>query len=215
MTALEAPAPYEPITLQNLKSQIGLVQNFFLAKLHANHDEPLIEDEDLPQKQRFPKPRLPPTGKISSPRKRPIKEQGGGKSKKKKVEWKEGISGTAAGGAGGDGGVFTAASTTTTASAEKEKEKDKEKGVGSGNKGNNTMTTAPVGKLKLAVPGSAPAASSAGVSAGGNNTTTNNTTNATGTGEGGEAEEGGGEATTAEAENARRPTTSPVGKDSK
>ncbi|KAI9804131.1 MAG: hypothetical protein M1825_001533 [Sarcosagium campestre] len=83
---LEAPPPYEPITLQSLKKQIGLVQNFFLAKLHANGDEPLIEDEDLPQKQRFPKPRLPPTGKISSPRKRPIKEQGGNKSKKKKTE---------------------------------------------------------------------------------------------------------------------------------
>lgn len=90
LTSLEPPPPYEPITLQNLKSQIGLVQNFFLAKLHANGDEPLVEDEDLPQKQRFPKPRLPPTGKISSPRKRPIKEQGGSKSKKKKIEGKEG-----------------------------------------------------------------------------------------------------------------------------
>ena len=90
ITSLEGLPPYEPITLQSLKSQIGLVQNFFLAKLHANGDEPLIEDEDLPQKQRFPKPRLPPTGKISSPRKRPIKEQGGNKSKKKKVEGKEG-----------------------------------------------------------------------------------------------------------------------------
>jgi len=44
-----------------LKAQIGLVQNFFLAKLHANNEEPLVEDEDLPIKQRAPKPRLPPT----------------------------------------------------------------------------------------------------------------------------------------------------------
>lgn len=66
------------------------MQNFFLAKLHANNDEPLIEDEDLPQKQRLPKPRLPPTGKISSPRKRPMKEQGGNKSKKKRIEGKDG-----------------------------------------------------------------------------------------------------------------------------
>ncbi len=71
--------------MQTYKDQIGLVHNFFLAKLHANGDQPLVEDDDLPQKQRFPKPRLPPTGKISSPRKRPIKEQGGGSKKKKKV----------------------------------------------------------------------------------------------------------------------------------
>jgi transcriptional activator SPT7 len=83
---LDAPPAYDPVTLTNLKNQIGLVQNFFLAKLHANNDDPLVEDEDLPQKQRFPKPRLPPSGKISSPRKRPLKEQGGNKSKKKKMD---------------------------------------------------------------------------------------------------------------------------------
>ena len=60
------------------------MQNFYLAKLHANGDAPLVEDEDLPQKQRFPKPRLPPTGKISSPRKRPIKEPGPGKGHPRK-----------------------------------------------------------------------------------------------------------------------------------
>jgi transcriptional activator SPT7 len=61
-----------------------LVQEFFLNKLHANNDEPLVEDEDLPAKQRPPKPRLPPTGKISMPRKRPLHGQGGGSKKKKK-----------------------------------------------------------------------------------------------------------------------------------
>lgn len=61
------------------------MQNFFLAKLHANNDEPLVEDDDLPAKQRFPKPRLPPSGKITSPRKRPLKEQGGNKNKKRKT----------------------------------------------------------------------------------------------------------------------------------
>lgn len=84
-STFEPPPPYEPVTIHNVKSQIGLVQNFFLAKLHANNDEALIEDDDLPQKQRFPKPRLPPTGKISSPRKRPLKEQGGNAKKKKKT----------------------------------------------------------------------------------------------------------------------------------
>lgn len=49
-----------------------------------------MEDDDLPQKQRFPKPRLPPTGKISSPRKRPIREQGPGKGHpRKKVKLME------------------------------------------------------------------------------------------------------------------------------
>ncbi|KAI9888397.1 MAG: Transcriptional activator spt7 [Vezdaea aestivalis] len=83
---LDAPPPYGPVTLGNLSDEIGLVRNFFLAKLHANGDEPLIEDDDLPQKQRFPKPRLPPSGKISSPRKRPPKEQQGNKNKKRKVD---------------------------------------------------------------------------------------------------------------------------------
>jgi transcriptional activator SPT7 len=87
LSCFPTPPPFEPLTRQNIKNQIGLVQNFFLAKIHAQKDnEPLIEDEDLPQKQRFPKPRLPPTGKITSPRKRPVKEQGGNAKKKKKVE---------------------------------------------------------------------------------------------------------------------------------
>ena len=78
------PPPFEPLTHELLKKQVGLVQNFFLAKLHANNEEPLVEDEDLPVKQRAPKPRLPPTGKISMPRKRPLQQQGGGSKKKKK-----------------------------------------------------------------------------------------------------------------------------------
>lgn len=83
------PPPSEPITTETLPNQIGLVQDYFRAKLRANHDEPLIEDEDLPQKQRFPKPRLPPTGKISSPRKRPIREQQQAAKKKRKLEESE------------------------------------------------------------------------------------------------------------------------------
>lgn len=83
------PPAYEPITLDNLPLQIGLVQDFFREKLRKNHDEPLVEDEDLPQKQRFPKPRLPPTGKISSPRKRPIREQQQAAKKKRKLEESE------------------------------------------------------------------------------------------------------------------------------
>ncbi|KAK6533624.1 Transcriptional activator spt7 [Orbilia ellipsospora] len=83
-TEYKAPPPFEPLSRDLLKDQIGLVQNFFLAKLHANSEEPLIEDEDLPIKQRAPKPRLPPTGKITTPRKRPVSGQGGNSKKKKR-----------------------------------------------------------------------------------------------------------------------------------
>lgn len=78
--------PLEPVTKENLQDQIGLVRNFFLAKLHANGDEPLLEDEELPLKQRPTRPRLGPTGKITSPRKRPLKEQSGNAKKKKKLD---------------------------------------------------------------------------------------------------------------------------------
>ena len=83
-TALPPAAPFTPITIPFIKTQIALIHDFFLAKLHANNDQPLVEDEDLPQKQKLPKPRLPPTGKITSPRKRPNKEPGPGKGHPKK-----------------------------------------------------------------------------------------------------------------------------------
>ena len=90
-TTFPPPLPYPPVTVESIRQEIGLVQNFYLAKLHANGDAPLVEDEDLPQKQRLPKPRLPPTGKISSPRKKPVKEPGPGKGHpKKKMRMVEG-----------------------------------------------------------------------------------------------------------------------------
>lgn len=83
---IEPLPPSEPVTKQNIQEQLGLVKNFFLAKLHANSDQPLVEDEDLPVKQRRPRPRLGPTGKIVSPQKRPPKEQIALAKKKKKLE---------------------------------------------------------------------------------------------------------------------------------
>src|SRR5436305_5454889 len=76
------PPPWPRLTLSSLESQIRLVRNFFLAKLHANNDEPLPEDLELPLKQRpnHGRPKLPATGKIgegkpgangTSPMKRP------------------------------------------------------------------------------------------------------------------------------------------------
>ncbi|KAI1097453.1 hypothetical protein F4804DRAFT_339180 [Jackrogersella minutella] len=79
-------APPDPVNKENIQEQIGLVKNFFLAKLHANGDSPLVEDEDLPVKQRRPRPRLGATGKIVSPQKRPPKEQNAINKKKKKME---------------------------------------------------------------------------------------------------------------------------------
>lgn len=78
--------PAEPVTKESIQAQIGLVKNFFLAKLHANGDQPLVEDEDLPVKQKRPRPRLGATGKIVSPQKRPPKEQIALAKKKKKLE---------------------------------------------------------------------------------------------------------------------------------
>jgi len=87
--------PFEPVTKENMGEQIGLIQEFFKRRLRANDDEPLVEDEDLPIKQRPARPRLGPTGKILAPRKRPLKEQNGNIKKKKKLE-----NGTVVGGEG-------------------------------------------------------------------------------------------------------------------
>ena len=78
--------PQEPVTRENIQEQVGLVKNFFLAKLHANGDQPLVEDEDLPVKQRRARPRLGATGKIVSPQKRSPKEQIALAKKKKKLD---------------------------------------------------------------------------------------------------------------------------------
>jgi transcriptional activator SPT7 len=78
------PPIYETIGIDVINSSIGLARNFFLSRL--NNSDHLVEDDDLPPKQRFPKPRLPPSGKISSPRKRPIREQQQMAKKKRKLE---------------------------------------------------------------------------------------------------------------------------------
>ncbi|KAH8427010.1 SAGA histone acetyltransferase complex subunit SPT7 [Aspergillus melleus] len=83
VTVFAPPPPFPRITAETLASQIGLVQGFFSAKLQANNNEPLVEDLELPPKQRpmAARPRLPasgkipvssgPTGPTSSPQKRP------------------------------------------------------------------------------------------------------------------------------------------------
>ncbi|PFH56377.1 hypothetical protein XA68_16596 [Ophiocordyceps unilateralis] len=86
LDAFEALAPPDAVNKDNIHDDIGLVKNFFLAKLHANGDQPLVEDEDLPVKQRKPRPRLGASGKIMSAQKRPPKEQLALAKKKKKME---------------------------------------------------------------------------------------------------------------------------------
>ena len=83
----EALPPSDPVTRENIGDNIGLVKNFFLAKLHANGDQPLVEDEDLPVKQRQRRVRLPATGKIvpAQPKTKP-KDQAALSKKKKKPE---------------------------------------------------------------------------------------------------------------------------------
>ncbi|KAF4961905.1 hypothetical protein FSARC_9981 [Fusarium sarcochroum] len=86
-TDLFDPLPTsEPVTKENIQDQVGLVKNFFLAKLHANGDQPLVEDEDLPTKQKKPRPRLGASGKIVTAQKRSPKEQLALAKKKKKLE---------------------------------------------------------------------------------------------------------------------------------
>lgn len=83
---MENLSPSDAVNRENIQDQIGLVKNFFLAKLHANGDQPLVEDEDLPTKQKKPRPRLGASGKIVTAQKRPPKEQLALAKKKKKME---------------------------------------------------------------------------------------------------------------------------------
>ncbi|PTU21742.1 hypothetical protein P175DRAFT_0198168 [Aspergillus ochraceoroseus IBT 24754] len=84
VTLFPPPPAYPRITSETISSQIGLAQAFFHAKLQAHNNEPLVEDLELPPKQRLmaTRPRLPASGKIpppsglpgptSSPQKRPL-----------------------------------------------------------------------------------------------------------------------------------------------
>ena len=83
---METPPPFDPVTTEVANHAIGLVRSYFLNKIEAHNGDQLVEDDELPVKQRFPKPRLPPTGKITSPRKRPVREQQQLARKKRKLE---------------------------------------------------------------------------------------------------------------------------------
>ena len=103
---MEEPPKFEPVTTQTIPGQIGLIQGWLLSKLQDHNEEALIEDDDLPPKQRFPKPRLPPTGKISSPRKRPLREQQQMARKKRKLDEEREENATNDSGVGGSNGLM-------------------------------------------------------------------------------------------------------------
>ncbi|KAJ5287993.1 hypothetical protein N7478_003679 [Penicillium angulare] len=103
------PPSYSRVTVDSLSDQIGLVQAFFKNKLDTNREEPLVEDLELPPKQRpmAAKPRLPASGKIppmpgvsaptTSPHKRPAPpnaaaKPGIGEPSKKKAKKNSGAS---------------------------------------------------------------------------------------------------------------------------
>jgi transcriptional activator SPT7 len=79
------PPPWDPVSADSIDAEIGLIQPFLRSKLASSQGPYIIEDENLPIKQRPAKPRLPPTGKINTPRKRKdVPGAAGGSAKKKK-----------------------------------------------------------------------------------------------------------------------------------
>jgi len=86
---LTEPPPWEPVTTESIEFEIGLVQPFLREKVNLSDQSYIVEDENLPMKQRPAKPRLPPTGKIITPRKRKDMPTLGGSAKKKKKPTKE------------------------------------------------------------------------------------------------------------------------------
>lgn len=87
-TEFVEPSPWELVTAESIEFEIGLIQTFFREKLAHSEQTHIIEDENLPVKQRPVKPRLPPTGKINTPRKRKDAPVAGGSAKKKKKSGK-------------------------------------------------------------------------------------------------------------------------------
>ena len=83
-TEYTEPPPWDAISADSIPLEIGLIQTFLRDKLASAEGPYLIEDENLPVKQRPAKPRLPPTGKINTPRKRKDAPGPGGSAKKKK-----------------------------------------------------------------------------------------------------------------------------------
>ncbi|KAL4873503.1 hypothetical protein BDV12DRAFT_160155 [Aspergillus spectabilis] len=123
VTVFTPPPSYPRITSESVSSQIGIIQAFLKGKLQAHNNEPLVEDLELPPKQRpmAARPRLPASGRIpppsnlpgpsSSPQKRPLppsapgmnaSKSGNSEPSKKKVKKNSGIAMGVADAAGED-----------------------------------------------------------------------------------------------------------------
>ncbi|OLL23440.1 Transcriptional activator spt7, partial [Neolecta irregularis DAH-3] len=81
----QEPPPFTPISIPIAESQIGLIKLFLLSKLENFESGILLDDDDLPAKQRAPRLKLPPSGKISTPRKRNLTFGFANVKKKKKI----------------------------------------------------------------------------------------------------------------------------------
>ncbi|WBW70874.1 SAGA complex bromodomain subunit Spt7 [Schizosaccharomyces osmophilus] len=64
------PPRYPPITRESLKDEVNLIQDFLTARMDEFGVDELIEDEDIRPRNKPPRPRLPPNGKITAGRKR-------------------------------------------------------------------------------------------------------------------------------------------------
>ncbi|KAL6250220.1 Transcriptional activator spt7 [Rhinocladiella similis] len=62
----EEPPRWPKLALENIDDQIGLARNWFRKRLRENGDRPLVEDLELPLKQRpgYGRARIPASGKI-------------------------------------------------------------------------------------------------------------------------------------------------------
>jgi hypothetical protein len=159
------PPPYPRLTLTSIQSQATLIRSFFLRKLQnskGNDNESLVEDLELPPKQRpnHGRPRLPATGKIGegktanpSPAKKkdgagkgPPKGAGGSGSVKKK-------SGPAAAvpGAAEVNGISTSGAVSAIAGTAGGEESPRANGVFD-KKNPSSLGKTGVGKLRLNVP---------------------------------------------------------------
>lgn len=152
------PPPYPRITLTTIQSHPNLIRDFFLSKLHDNNDEPLVEDLELPPKQRpnHGRPRLPATGKIGegktanpSPAK---KKNGVGKGQGKGLGSVKKKAGGVAASADVNGVTSTAGSAAAAAAGAGGDSPVVVIGVPENKKTSSSMGKSGVGKLKLSVP---------------------------------------------------------------
>ncbi|RMZ75754.1 hypothetical protein DV737_g5140, partial [Chaetothyriales sp. CBS 132003] len=67
-TLFKEPPRWPRVSVENVDEQPGIIRDFFRKKLRENGERPLVEDLDLPPKQRpgYGRPRVPASGKIGA-----------------------------------------------------------------------------------------------------------------------------------------------------